>query len=246
MNNRQRYRLATISSALFLSIAMSAQSAREPSQSARGQSPQAAPAGAAPAANAGIESVKPLIKATDEEWKVIGPKLQAVVTARQAVMTYTAPAAGRGGFFGGAGFPNFGGTDSLDGPIADSQGPGGRGGRGRGPGGPGGFDPANFPGREGFDPAAFAAAFAGRGGPGGGGPPGDFGGGNNVVSTALAELKTALAESTSTPEQIKAKVAAVRSARQKAAADLTTAQKNLRKLLTPDQEVTLLSLGYVD
>jgi hypothetical protein len=157
-------------------------------------------------------------------------------------MTYTTPAAGRGGFFGGAGFPNFGGGDSLDGPIADSQ---GRGGRGRGPGGPGGFAPANFPGREGFDPAAFAAVF-GRGGPGGGGPAGDFGGGNNVVSAALAELKTALAESTSTPEQITAKVAAVRRARQTAAADLTTAQKNLLKLLTADQEVTLLSLGYLD
>ena len=245
----RRYLLAGISSVLFFSMAMSAQTAREPSQSTPGQSPQPAPAGAAPAASAGIESVKPLIKATDEEWRVIGPKLQAVVTARQAVMTYTAPAAGRGGF-GGAGFPNFGGTDSFAGPVADSQGfSGGRGGRGRGPGGPGaqaGFDPANFPGREGFDPATFAAAFAGRGGPGGGGPPADFGGGNNVVSTALAELKTVLAESTSTPEQIKAKVAAVRSARQKAAADLTTAQKNLLRLLTADQEVTLLSLGYLD
>ena len=210
----QRYLLAGISSVLFFSMAMSAQPAREPSQSAPGQSPQPAPAGVPPAANVGIESVKPLIKATDEEWKVIGPKLQAVVTARQAVMTYTAPAAGRGGF-GGAGFPNFGGTDSLAGPVADSQGfGGGRGGRGRGPGG--------------------------------GGPPADFGGGNNVVSTALAELKTVLAESTSTPEQIKAKVAAVRSARQKAAADLTTAQKNLLRLLTADQEVTLLSLGYLD
>jgi hypothetical protein len=240
--------LAGVSSILFLSIVMGAQSAPQPAQSTPAQSPPAAPGGNASAANAGIESVKPLIKATDEEWKVIGPKLQAVVTARQTVMTYTAPA-GRGGFFGGAGFPNFGGTGSLDGPVADSQGRGGRGGRGRGPGGPGGFDPANFPGREGFDPAAFAAGFAGRGGPGGpggGGPAGDFGGGNNVVSTALAELKTALADSTSTPEQIKAKVAAVRSARQKAAADLTTAQKNLLKLLTADQEVTLLSLGYLD
>jgi hypothetical protein len=245
-----------ISSALFLSMTLIAQPAPQPSQSTPAQSPPAGPGGSAPAAT-GIESVKPLIKATDEEWKVIGPKLQAVVTARQTVMTYTVPTTGRGGF-GGGGFPNFG-TDSLAGPVGDS--PGFSGGRGRrggfpgGPGAPGAFDPANFAGgpggpdgaggRAGFDPAAMAALFAGRGGPGGGGP-GGFGGGNNVVSTALAELKTALADSTSTPEQIKAKLAAVRSARAKAAGDLAAAQKNLRQLLTADQDVTLVSLGYLD
>ncbi len=38
-----------------------------------------------PAANP-VTDVKTLIKATDDEWKVINPRLQAVVTARQAVM----------------------------------------------------------------------------------------------------------------------------------------------------------------
>ena len=76
-----------------------------------------------------------------------------------------------------------------------------------------------------------------RGGPGGN---------NNAVGTALAELTTALADTTSTPEQIKAKLAAVRNARQKAAADLAAAQKALLPLLTADQEATLVSLGYLD
>jgi hypothetical protein len=223
--------LAGISSVLLLSIGLIAQRGPEPAQSR-------------PPASTGIESVKPLIKATDEEWKVIGPKLQSVVTARQAVMTYTANAFGRGGFGGPGDF----GTDSFNGPSSD--GPGFGGGRfGRGGGAPGGADGGR--GREGFDPAAFAAMAAARGGPGGpggpgGGGPGGFGGINNAVSTALADLKTALADPTSTPLQLKTKLAAVRSARQKAAVDLATAQKNLLRLLTADQEATLVSLGYID
>jgi hypothetical protein len=216
--------LAGISSVLLLSIGLIAQRGPDPSPSR-------------PPATAGIDSVKPLIKATDEEWKVIGPKLQAVVTARQAVMTYTANAFGRGGFGGPGDF----GSDSLNGPLADSLGFGGR--FGRGGGGPGG--PEGGRGREGFDPAAFAAMAAARGGPGPGAPAG-FGGINNAVSTALAELKTALADPTSSPVQLKTKLAAVRSARQKAALDLATAQKILLRLLTADQEATLVSLGYID
>jgi hypothetical protein len=217
--------LAGISSVLLVSIGLTAQRGPDPSPSG-------------PQATAGIESVKPLIKATDEEWKVIGPKLQAVVTARQTVMTYTANAFGRGGFGGPGDF----GTDSLNGPVADSRGFG-AGRFGRGGGDPGGAEGGR--GREGFDPAAFAAMAAARGGPGPGGP-GGFGGINNAVSTALAELKTALADPTSSPVQLKTKLAAVRSARQKAALDLATAQKNLLRLLTADQEATLVSLGYID
>ena len=76
--------------------------------------------------------------------------------------------------------------------------------------------------------------------------PMDFGGNNNAVGTALAELKTALADASSSPEQVKAKLAAVRSARQKAVNDLAVAQKSLLPLLTASQEATLVSLGYLD
>lgn len=66
------------------------------------------------------------------------------------------------------------------------------------------------------------------------------------MSTALAELTTAIADTTSTPEQIKTKVGAVRTARQKAVSYLATAQKALLPLLTADQEALLVSLGYID
>ncbi len=253
----------------------------------------------------GIETVKPLIQATEEEWKVIGPKLQAVVTARQVAQTYAAGSTNisRGGF------PNFGG-DSLNGPVGDSmdfrnmRSRGGFGGRagstnvGNGgtvatgaatlstasspgsnspaippkensantsgfnptnfPGLPAGFDPANLPALppgfdpanlpalpSGFDPANFPGfPGGGRGGPGGRFP--GFGGVNNPVQSALTELKNALADSAIPPEQVKAKVTAVREARQKAIADLAAAQKSLLLMLTPDQEAVLMSLGYID
>ncbi len=227
-----KYLLTGIASALFLSMTLAA-------QSAPGQSAQAGPGGNAATATAATDSLQSLIKATDEEWKVINPRLQAVVTARQAVMTYTATAAGRGGFGGG---PNFG-TDSFDGPGNGIG--GGRGGRG-GPGGFGGFGGPGGPGGPDF------GGGGGRGGRGGGpGGPGGFGGpggggGSNPVSAALAELKTALADTSSTPEQIKTKLDAVRNARQKAATDLATAQKKLLPLLSASQEATLVSLGYLD
>ena len=251
---RRRRRLAGICVLIFVPILIIAQPATQSTPATPATPPPAgSSATAPPAASGGIESVKALIKATDEEWKVIGPKLQALVAARQTVTTYTAPVASRGGF-GGPGFPNMG-TDSFAGP-SNENGPGGRGRGGRG-GFPPGFDPANPsagrgmpPGFDpanpgagrgmppGFDPAAMAA-MGGRGGPGG------FGA-NNAVSNALAELKKAVDDPTTPPAQVKEKLAAVRSARQRAAADLATAQEALLALLTADQEVILVSLGYLD
>lgn len=96
----------------------------------------------------GIEAVKAQIKATDEEWKVIGPKLREVVAARRAAEIGTGVNNQNiQGFFGGPGGGGFG-------P------PGGGGGFGP-PGGGGGFGPPGGPG--GFGPP---------GGPGGGGPGG--------------------------------------------------------------------------
>jgi len=248
-NDPNRAWLAGICALLSFPILMIAQPASQPAPATPGTAPQAGTGAKAPApANGGIESVKALIKATDEEWKVIGPKLQALVAARQTVTTCTTPAAGRGGF-GGPGFPNFG-TDSFAGPT--NEGRGGRGGLppgfdpanpAAGRGVPPGFDPANptagrgFP--PGFDPAAMPAMGRGPGGPGG------FGA-DNPVSSALAELKKAVDDPTTPPAQIKDKLAAVRRARQRAAADLAIAQKALLALLTADQEVILVSLGYLD
>jgi hypothetical protein len=97
-----------------------------------------------------IDSVKTQIKATDEEWKVIGPKLREVMAARRAAETG----------MGGDGIAIRGGFGGLGG-----FGPPGGGGFGP-PGGPGGFGP---PGGGGFGPPG------GQGGPGSG-PPGTPGG----------------------------------------------------------------------
>jgi len=241
--------LAATCAILFLTLSLMAQ------QSPPAQPQQAVPGANAPATNAGSENVQTLIKATDEEWRVINSRLQAVIAARQSVMTYTVSGGGFNGFGGFGGGPNFGG-DSLEGPGNGFG--GGRGGRGGGFGGPGGPNDFGAPGGpNGFAGPSGPNGFPGPGGPNGPAGPGGavvpggpgFGpglGGNNAVSTALAELTSTLADATSTPEQVKAKLAAVRIARQKAASDLAAAQKALLPLLTADQEATLVSLGYLD
>jgi len=69
----------------------------------------------------GLDDVKTQIRATDEEWKVIGPKIQKVVAARQAVEGGRRSMGGgpSGPFGGGPGGPGgFGGPSSFRGPGA--------------------------------------------------------------------------------------------------------------------------------
>jgi outer membrane murein-binding lipoprotein Lpp len=67
-----------------------------------------------------------------------------------------------------------------------------------------------------------------------------------AVMQKLTELQTTLADPNATLEQLKEKMTAVRSARQKAKAELAAARKDLLQLLTLDQEATLVSLDYLD
>ncbi len=121
-----------------------------------------------------FDAVKTRIKATDEEWKVIGPKLRKLMTARRAAEFTTATAAGggmgggRGGRGPGGGNDSFGGPSNFSGGFGGPGGPGGRGGRGpNGRGGFGGPDDFGPGGPGGFGPDGF-----GPGGPGGrNGPP---------------------------------------------------------------------------
>jgi len=214
------------------------------------------------------------IRASDEEWKVIGPKLRAVMAAYAAVeagieQTSTGAAGDQPGFVpsgpggpGGPGGPPGGpGNDSFAGPSeSNSFGPGGRGpgnpmragrdefGRsGTGldfPPGPGGFPPWGGP--PGAGGPRPSGAPAGIGGPPPlGGPPG-FAGPGNAVIQKLMELRSALADPNATSEQLKDKMTAVREARRKARAKLAAARKDLLELLTPDQEAVLVSLDYID
>ncbi len=98
----------------------------------------------------------------------------------------------------------------------------------------------------------------GRGGPGGGGPGGGPGGGQggggaggpggtpSAVQQAQQELRTTLDTSTATPEEIKAKLDALRQARSKAKEDLSAAQGDLKSVLTQRQEAVMVLFGILD
>ncbi len=101
----------------------------------------------------------------------------------------------------------------------------------------------------------------GPGGPGGGGPGGPGGGGSAPEASPGASpsnrwarfsspeadaLRTALQSDSTSPEEIKAKLQALRDARKKAAADLDDARENLKKVLTLRQEATLVQIGILE
>ncbi len=215
----------------------------------------------------GLEDIQAKIRASDEEWKVIGPKLRRLMLAYAAAETCFdelaldstddsgSAAPGRGGFGGPGGGPGGPGQDSFSNP--GDGGPFGRGGPGPGgfgrggPGpegfGPGGPGPDGFGrGRGGFGRGGRGPGGFGRGGPGPGGPPGFGGPDGSAVTQKLTELRTALADPNTTSEQLKEKIGAVRDARLKAKTELAAARKDLLELLTPDQEAILVSLNYLD
>src|SRR5262245_58112209 len=163
-----------------------------------------------------LDDVKKQLGSTDEEWKVIGPKLQKLIAAGQAL---TADAGGpeRGFGMGGFGPPGGGGFGPPGGGF------GGPGGDRRGPGGD--FSPPGGPPPMG--------AF--------GGPTV-----TSAIAQAQADLKTVLSEPKHTAAEVQEKVAAVRKARQKARGEVDAAQKDLLLMLTAEQEAILVSLGYFE
>lgn len=234
-----------------------------------------------------LADVKVEIKASDEEWKVIGPKLRVVANAQQIVEAdptetlAAGPVAPRGGNFGPGGNGAFAGPAGAGGQRGGLGGPGGFGGGGRrggggGPpagGGPIGVGPdGGNAGPDNRPPAPEGAGGQGRpnfviggnGGPGGGGPGGFGGGGpggpgggrgpggpggfgrSSPIALAQADLKIALDNPQSTPQEIQEKVVAVRKATERAKADLAAARKDLVELLTADQQAVLVGLGYLE
>ena len=101
--------------------------------------------------------------------------------------------------------------------------------------------------------AGAGRSFGGFGGRGGGGPRGDAPatGAAPIADTrpGAAEgtaLRTALESETTTPEDLKAKLAAVRAVRKKGTADLAAAREELKKVVTVRQEAVLVSMGLLD
>ena len=68
----------------------------------------------------------------------------------------------------------------------------------------------------------------------------------SAVAKASQDLRTALENKDSTPDQIKAKLTALRDARAKAKEDLTKAQAELKELITVRQEAVLVSRGMLE
>ena len=123
-----------------------------------------------------MNSIKEQLKADDDEWKVLSPKIEKLMTAQRDAR------AGGGGFRGGR--PGGGGT------------------------------PDNQP--------------------------------TTPVAKASADLRTALDNKDTPAEDIAKKLAALREARDKARADLTAVQKELKEVLTQRQEAVLVTMGMFE
>lgn len=156
------------------------------------------------------ERLQEQLGATDEEWKVLGPRVMKVMTlSRQS----------RG--MGGMGRMFMGRRRGQDDrPDAQNGRGGGQGGRA---------------GRQG------APDNADRGGPRRGmfGEP-------TPVDLAAEQLQTTLENPSASPEDIKSKLTALRTAREKAKQELAKAQKDLREVLTLRQEAELVVMGMLD
>jgi Spy/CpxP family protein refolding chaperone len=93
----------------------------------------------------------------------------------------------------------------------------------------------------------------GDGGSGGGGSTtggGDRGrgdrGGDRAGSAESQALRTALESESTSSDEIKAKLAALREAQKKSAAELAAAREDLRKVVTVRQEAVLVTMGILE
>ena len=171
------------------------------------------------------------IGASNEQWKVIGPKLRKVIALRQVVESDQPARVG------------------MNGPDGRDEPPGRRGVGGPGDGGHASNDPFLGPvgglsgGRRGGQGDQVGPGAGGRRRPGG---PGGDPGRSNVVAEALHALQIIVGNEQSTPDEIRERLTAFRMVRKKAQCELDAAQKDLLLLLTPDQEAMLVSLRYLD
>ena len=96
--------------------------------------------------------------------------------------------------------------------------------------------------------AGAGRGFGGRGGPGRGGdnaggtPPAD----TRPGAAESAALRTAIESDSTSADDLKAKLAAVRAVRKKGAADLAVAREELKKVVTVRQEAVLVSMGILE
>jgi hypothetical protein len=89
--------------------------------------------------------------------------------------------------------------------------------------------------------------FGRRGGQGGpGGPQGGSTANESPVRQKAAELRETLDNKDAKPDEIKAKLDALRAARAQAKQDLAAAQQELKGLLTQRQEAVMVEMGMLE
>lgn len=174
-----------------------------------------------------MDRLKEAVGASDDEWKVIQPRIEKVQDLQRQTggrgpgMFMGPPPGGPGG---GPGGPPPGGPDNANGPQAARDNGGGP---GPGPGGP--------------PPGGPDGGFGGPGGPGG---PGDFT--PSEVQQKQMDLHETLQSQDASPDEVKAKVTALREARAKAKVQLAQAQEELRGVLSLRQEAVLVTFGILE
>lgn len=89
-------------------------------------------------------------------------------------------------------------------------------------------------------------ALSGRFGGGGRGPGGGGGGETRPGAAESKALRDALESESTSPDDLKAKLTAVREQRKKAEGELNAAREELRKVLTVRQEAALVAAGMLE
>jgi hypothetical protein len=171
----------------FLLIAVPNSAFAQAAGGGRQRGANGAAADPAQARERALTRIKEQLGASDDEWKVLSPKVDKVLTAQQDARA----GGGRGG-----------------------QAAGGRGARGN----RGGQAQAQTP-----DPATLSA-----------------------VAKATAELRAAVADKATPPEELTRKLNALHEAKEKAKAARLEAQKDLKELLTARQEALLVQSGLLE
>lgn len=178
-----------------------------------------------------LQRLQRVLGMEDDEWQVVSPLLAKVMEAQGATRM-----GGMGGMLFGRGGGSRGGPPRGRGDGA---------GQGRPPRGDGEFQ--GRPPREGRDgPQAGRGQDGGRagrpGGPGGQGRRGF----RAPPSPEIAALNEALQNEDTPPDEIRAKMAAVRVARTRNELELKNAREELRQVLTIRQEARLVTMGFLD
>lgn len=178
-------------------------------------------------------AIQQAVRASDEQWRRIKPKLERIVQLKADAEVSISPAAGNGNFQ----MQTFNSGDGVSGMMFGGMSSGGFAGPG-GTGAPVDILDANTPsGSLNPNPASTGTVWTSS--------P------RSVMEMSEGEaicqdLQRLLQDQSGPSAQISQKVAALRWVRMQARDNLAKARQELRTLITPDQEPALILMGYLD